>query len=86
MELSSRWELGLISRCQQFSFLLGDDSIDCRELPRPLYIVEELTEIKAIIIWRVSFGMVGGSDGAHLVTIYGVVIEESFHLLSDFRN
>lgn len=45
-----------------------DDSLSDNHLP--------------IVVWTVALGMIGRSNGAHLVTVYGVVEEESFHFIS----
>jgi hypothetical protein len=65
--------------------LLGllDETVDARKLPRPLCVVQELAQIKSIIIWGVTFCVIRWSDSAHLVTIHRIVNKEALDLFSD---
>ncbi len=65
------------------SCLLFDDLINCVELPCPLDIVEEWSQVKAIVIWRISFRMVGWSQSCKLVSVHCIEVEELLDFLRD---
>ena len=51
------------------------------ELPWPQDVVEELSVIKAVIIWTVTLCVVRRGDYSHLVTIDGIRAEKVFHFI-----
>lgn len=55
--------------------------IDGGKLPAPGCIVQELSEVKPIVVRRVALGMIGGRQCRHLVPIDGIAAEEVFNLL-----
>jgi hypothetical protein len=65
---SSMEDSGGVSR-QCLGLLLYNEHVNRSELARPLDIVQELSEIKAIVVGRVAFGMVGGRYCAHFVPV-----------------
>ena len=54
------------------------------ELSLPVGGVEKLPQIESVIIRRVSLCMIGWSYRAHLVSIDGIVVEETLHLGGNF--
>ena len=60
--------------------LLEDEAINDTKLARPIHIVQELAQIKAIVIGRISFSVVRRGDGAHFVPVHGVIAKEAFYL------
>jgi hypothetical protein len=68
-----------------FSFRIRSQSVDLRKLSGPGSIVQELAQIKAVIVGRVTFGMICWRDRTHLVPVHRVVKEEALHLLRDFQ-
>lgn len=59
--------------------------IDNFKLPRPEGVVEELSVVMAIVVWTVTLGMVGRCQHCHLVTVDGVVTEETLHFDSNLK-
>ena len=59
---------------------LLDEAIHDGELAGPVDVVQKLAQIKPVVIGRVSFGVVGRGDGAHFVSVHGVIVKEALHL------
>ena len=55
--------------------------IDAFELPGPLGVVQELPQVKAVVVGGVALGMVSGRQRGHLVPIDGVAAEEVLDLV-----
>ena len=60
--------------------ILLDEEINHGKLARPIHIVQELTQIKAIVIGRISFGVIRRCNGAHFVPVHGVITKEALDL------
>lgn len=67
-----------------FLFKFEDDLVDFFELHFPGSIIEELSQIEAIVVGTVAFCVVGRSQNGSLVSVLGVVVEEAFYLLCNF--
>lgn len=63
--------------CRWVSYLL----VYALKLPSPLDIVKELAQVESVIVRAVRFGVVGWSQGCHLVSVDGIRTEEVLHLL-----
>jgi hypothetical protein len=53
---------------------------DGAELAAPGSVVEERTEVEAVVVWSVPLRVVAGGQRRHLVAIYGVKEEEPANL------
>lgn len=55
--------------------------VDAPELPSPACVVEEGSEVVAVVVGAVALGVVGRRHRGHLVTIHRVHHKEALHLL-----
>lgn len=55
--------------------------VNAPELPSPLCVVEEGSEVEAVVVRAVALGVVGRRHRGHLVAIHRVHHEETLHLL-----
>ena len=57
-------------------------AVDSPKLPHPLYIVQERSEVKTVIIRAVALCMIRWCNCGHLVSVHGVHSEEMLHFAS----
>ena len=62
-------------------FVVDDDLVDLGELQLPLGVVEELSQVEAVVVRAVGLGMVGGREHGHLVAVHRVEVEETLDFL-----
>jgi hypothetical protein len=55
-------------------------SVNCAKLPSPLGVVKEGPMVEAVIIGTVRFGVDGGCNHRHLMSIYRVTTIKMFNL------
>lgn len=59
--------------------------VDAPELPGPACVVEERSEVKAVVVGAVALCMVGRRHCGHLVAVHRVHPEEVLHLLGHLK-
>lgn len=59
------------------------DLIDFRELKFPFIIIEELSQVKSVVVGAISFSMIGRSQYCHFVAVDRVEIEKAFNLIGN---
>mmetsp|Transcript_29678 Transcript_29678/g.79690 ORF Transcript_29678/g.79690 Transcript_29678/m.79690 type:complete len:715 (-) Transcript_29678:189-2333(-) len=81
--LIDRRVAALLSRMAHstYSGLLSHELVDHGELARETYRVEELAQVKAVVVRGVALGMVRGREGGEFVPVDCIVAEEALHLL-----
>lgn len=50
------------------------------KLPGPCGVIQEGPQVKAVVIWTVVLGVVGGSESGHFMSVHGVHPEEMLDL------
>lgn len=65
-------------------FILLHEAVNDTKLPRPPYIVQELAQVKAIVIRGVRLRMVCRCDGAHLMSVDCVKVKEPLYFFGDY--
>lgn len=71
----SLWLLLLRHPCHQ--------RLNDAEMQWPASVVQYRPHVESIVVGRVGFGVVGGRDRGHLVSVNGIVLEKSFDTLSN---
>lgn len=76
------WSASMFSETETIAAYL---LIDGLELPPPASVVEERSQVEAVVIRTVALGVVGRRHCGHLVTVHRVHPEKTFDLLSHLK-